>query len=57
MNGKLPLDYLLDIISENDKEFQKEAILQLMPNLDKERLIQISDYAEHLLTLLSMGGN
>lgn len=43
MNGKLPYDYLMQILVEQDKTFMKKIVLDLMPELSLPELFEIQE--------------
>lgn len=46
MNGILPIDYLLNILSENPDKVRREVALQLIPGLDMESKMEIMEMLE-----------
>ena len=49
MNGKLPMDLLLDIIVENEKNFQKEIATNILMELDNADIKEVVEVAQTIL--------
>ena len=49
MNGKLPMDLLLDIIVENKKNFQKEIATNILMELDNADIKEVVEVAQTIL--------
>ena len=49
MNGKLPMDLLLDIIVENEKNFQKEIATNVLMELEDADIKEIIEVAQTIL--------
>lgn len=49
MNGKLPLEYLLEILVENDQTFIKNTVMGLISELSKESLFEVQETVEEKL--------
>ena len=49
MIGKLPIDYLMDIIVENEKNFQKEIATNILMELDNADIKEVVEVAQTIL--------
>ena len=49
MIGKLPIDYLMDIIVENEKNFQKEIATNILMELDNTDIKEVVEVAQTIL--------
>ena len=49
MVGKLPMDLLLDIIVENEKNFQKEIAANILMELDNADIKEVVEVAQTIL--------
>ena len=49
MIGKLPIDYLMNIIVENEKNFQKEIATNILMELDNADIKEIIEVAQTIL--------
>ena len=49
MNGKLPIDYLMNIIVENEKNFQKEIATNILTELDNADIKEVVEVAQTIL--------
>ena len=49
MIGKLPIDYLMDIIVENEKNFQKEIATNILMELDNADIKGVVEVAQTIL--------
>ena len=49
MVGKLPIDYLMDIIVENEKNFQKEIATNILMELDNADIKEVVEVAQTIL--------
>ena len=49
MVGKLPLDYLMNIIVENEKSYQKEIATNILMELDNADIKEIIEVAQTIL--------
>jgi len=49
MVGKLPIDYLMNIIVENEKRFQKEIAVGILMELDNSDIKEVVEVAQTIL--------
>lgn len=49
MIGKLPIDYLMNIIVENEKNFQKEIATNILMELDNTDIKEVVEVAQTIL--------
>ncbi len=49
MIGKLPIDYLMNIIVENEKNFQKEIATNVLMELEDADIKEIIEVAQTIL--------
>lgn len=54
MVGKLPLDYLMNIIVENEKSFQKEIITNTLSELNLTDLYEIKEVLDDCIETLAL---